>query len=225
MSARRHSDASGRPAVFLDRDGTLNREVHYLRRLRDLRLLPGSAAAVRKLDAAGFAVVVVTNQSGVARGLIAPETLDAIHRTIGERLARAGARLAGIYVCPHHPTAGQPPLRRRCRCRKPAPGLVERARRELGLDLRRSYTVGDTVADLGLAAATGTRAVLVRTGHGRTTEATLAPTARIAHVASNFRAAADWIIDDARKASAARPTVSRSTGRTSARRRRPRQRR
>lgn len=225
MSGRSRSASSGRPAVFLDRDGTLNRDVHYLRRLRDLRLLPGSAAAVRKLDQAGFAVVVVTNQSGVARGLIAPETLDAIHRTIVDRLARGGACLAGIYVCPHHPDVGRPPLRRRCRCRKPAPGLVERARRELGLDLTRSYVVGDSAADLGLATATGTRAVLVRTGHGRTTEATLAPTARVAHVASNFRAAADWIIDDARKVSAPRRRVSRSTGRASARRRRPRPRR
>lgn len=225
MTRRARTATSGRPAVFLDRDGTLNREVHYLRRVDDLRLLPGSAAAVRKLNDAGFAVVVVTNQSGVARGLIAPATLDAIHRTIATRLARGGARLAGIYVCPHHPTAGSPPLRRRCRCRKPAPGLVERACRELGLDLRRSYTVGDAGADLGLAVATGTRAVLVRTGHGRTTEATLAPTAGIAHVAPNFRAAADWIIDDARKAFAARPRPSHGTERPSARRHRTRPRR
>ncbi len=192
----------GRPAVFVDRDGTLNRERHYLRRVADLRLLPGTAAAVRALDAAGFAVVVVTNQSGVARGLIAPRTLAAIHRTLERRLAGSGARLAGIYVCPHHPTVGAPPLRRRCRCRKPAPGLVERAVRELGLDLRRSYCVGDTEVDLGLAAATGTRAVLVRTGHGRRTEATRDAEGRPAHVAPNFRAAAEWIIDDAQRASA-----------------------
>jgi D-glycero-D-manno-heptose 1,7-bisphosphate phosphatase len=187
------------PAVFVDRDGTLNREVDYLRRVDDLRLLPGAAAALRSLTAAGFAVVVVTNQSGVARGLIAPAVLTAIHHALQRRLAAAGGRLAGIYVCPHHPVAGTPPLRRRCRCRKPAPGLVRRAVRELGLDLARSYCVGDSPADLGLAAATGTRGVLVLTGYGRRTAATLAPETPVAHVAANFRAAAEWIIDDARR--------------------------
>jgi D-glycero-D-manno-heptose 1,7-bisphosphate phosphatase len=207
------------PAVFVDRDGTLNREVDYLRRVVDLRLVPGTAAAVRALTDAGFAVVVVTNQSGIARGLITPAVLDAIHETLRERLARAGARLAGLYVCPHHPTAGAPPLRRRCRCRKPAPGMVVRAARELGLDLARSYCVGDGAVDLGLAAATRTRAVLVRTGHGRATEAARDPRLPVAHVAANFRAAAEWIIDDARSASA-------NQRRTSApQRRRPRPRR
>jgi D-glycero-D-manno-heptose 1,7-bisphosphate phosphatase len=203
----------GIPAVFVDRDGTLNREVDFLRRVADLRLLPGAAAGVRRLTDAGFAVVIVTNQSGVARGLITPAILDAIHDAIRRRLARGGARLAGLYVCPPHPTAGSPPLRRRCRCRKPGPGMVERAARDLGLDLRRSYCVGDSPADLGLAAATQLRAVLVRTGHGRRTEATLDDGRRPDHVAANFRAAAEWIIDDARGAPA------------QPRRRRPRRRR
>ena len=196
---------SGIPAVFVDRDGTLNREVDYLRRVVDLRLLPGGAAAVRRLTDAGFAVVIVTNQSGVARGLIAPATLDTIHDAVHRRLARGGARLAGLYSCPHHPTAGRPPLRRRCRCRKPGPGMVERAARDLDLDLGRSYCIGDSPADLGLAAATHLRAVLVRTGHGRRTEAALEDDRRPAHVAANFRAAAEWIIDDARGASAQQP--------------------
>jgi D-glycero-D-manno-heptose 1,7-bisphosphate phosphatase len=194
----------GIPAVFVDRDGTLNREVDFLRRVADLRLLPGAAAGVRRLTDAGFAVVVVTNQSGVARGLIPPATLDAIHAAIRSRLARGGARLTGLYACPHHPTAGEPPFRRRCRCRKPRPGMVERAARELHLDLGRSYCVGDSPADLGLAAATQLRAVLVRTGHGRRTEAALDDGLGPAHVAANFRAAAEWIIDDARRASAER---------------------
>jgi len=207
MTGRPRSRAAagrGMPAVFVDRDGTLNREVHYLRRIADLRLLPGTADAIRALAAAGFAVVVVTNQSGVARGLVRPAVLAAIHATLVRRLARAGARLAGIYVCPHHPTAGSPPLRRRCRCRKPGPELVRRAARDLGLDVRRSYCVGDGAVDLGLAAATGTRAVLVRTGHGRRTEAARDHGLPVAHVAANFRAAAEWIIDDARSAIARR---------------------
>ncbi len=196
------------PAVFVDRDGTLNHERRYLRRVADLRLVAGAADAVRALAAAGFAVVVVTNQSGVARGLVRMSTLAAIHDAIVRRLARLGARLTAIYVCPHHPTAGTPPLRRRCRCRKPRPGLVERAVRELDLDLGRSYCVGDSAADLGLAAATRTRAVLVRTGHGRATEAELTLGAPVAHVAANFRAAADWIIGDAQNVSAERRAAS-----------------
>jgi len=196
---RRRARHARTPAVFVDRDGTLNRDVDYLRRVADLRLLPGTAAALRSLTAAGFAVVVVTNQSGVARGLIDPATLVAIHRTLQRRLAGAGGELAGIYVCPHHPEAGVPPLRRRCRCRKPAPGLVYRAVRELDLDLTRSYCVGDSAVDIALAAATGTSAVLVLTGHGRRTRAALAPGTPVAHVAANFRAAAEWIIDNARR--------------------------
>jgi D-glycero-D-manno-heptose 1,7-bisphosphate phosphatase len=194
----------GAPAVFVDRDGTLNREVHFLRRVADLRLLPGSAVGIRALAAAGFTVVVVTNQSGVARGLIRPTTLDAIHATLRRRLAAAGADVAAFYACPHHPTEGRPPLRRRCRCRKPAPGLVARAARELGIDLGRSYCVGDSDADLGLARATGTRSVLVLTGHGRRTAAAHHDRPPADHVAVNFRAAAEWIIDDARSAPARR---------------------
>ncbi|MCC6763538.1 MAG: HAD-IIIA family hydrolase [Deltaproteobacteria bacterium] len=204
------------PAVFVDRDGTLNHERHYLRRVADLRLVGGAARAVRRLDAAGFAVVVVTNQSGVARGLVPPRTLARIHDAIVRRLGRAGAQLTAIYVCPHHPTVGAPPFRRRCRCRKPRPGLVERAARELGLDLARSYCVGDGAVDLGLAAATRTRGVLVRTGHGRVTETALPPDVPIAHVAANFRAAADWIIEDARRAPPQRRRASAERRRASA---------
>jgi len=188
-----------RAAVFVDRDGTLNREVHYLASVAGLRLLPGVAAAIRRLGDAGFAIVLVTNQSGVARGRMTRATVDAIHAELARRLAARGATLAGIYVCPHHPDAGAPPLRRRCQCRKPAPGLVRRAARDLGLDLARSYCVGDGAVDLGLAAATGTRGVLVLTGHGRATRRALDGRLPVAHVAANFRAAAKWIIDDAER--------------------------
>jgi D-glycero-D-manno-heptose 1,7-bisphosphate phosphatase len=191
-------------AVFVDRDGTLNREVQYLAAVEDLRLLPGAAEGVRRLRAAGFAVVVVTNQSAVARGLLDRATLATIHRELRRRLAAHHARLDGLYVCPHHPQAGRLPLRRRCRCRKPAPGLVRRAARELGLDVARSYCVGDGAVDLALAAATGMRAVLVLTGHGRRTANELDGTVPVAHVAANFRAAAKWIIDDSRRRRARR---------------------
>jgi len=186
-----------RPAVFVDRDGTLNREVHYLARMRDLRLLPGAADGVRRLAAAGFAVVVVSNQSGVARGRMTIETVRALNRELVRRLERRGAIVHGVYFCPHHPSEGRAPLRRRCACRKPRPGLVSRAARELSLDLRRSYCVGDGAVDLGLAAAVGVRGVLVLTGHGRATRRALDADVPVAHVARNFRAAAKWIIDDA----------------------------
>ncbi len=198
--ARRHRGSTrGRPAVFVDRDGTVNREVHYLSRVEDLRLLPGVPEAMRRLGGAGFALVIVTNQSGVARGLMTLATVDTIHHELARRLARRGVRLDGIYLCPHHPTEGAPPLRRSCRCRKPRPGLVRSAARDLALDLRRSYCVGDGAVDLELAAAIGARGVLVLTGHGRRTRRSLDPRVPVAHVAANFRAAAKWIIHDAER--------------------------
>jgi len=191
------------PAVFADRDGTLNHEVGYLASVERLRLIPGTAAAARRLRAAGFAFVVVTNQSGVARGLMTEEDVRAVNAAIVGRLGAGGAPDA-VYYCPHHPDVGAPPLRRRCRCRKPGTGLVRRAVRRLDLDLARSYCVGDGAGDVVLAAALGVRAVLVLTGHGRRTRRTLDPGVPVAHVAANFRAAVKWIIDDARRRSARR---------------------
>jgi len=187
-------DRGARPAVFLDRDGTLNREVHYLRAVRDLRLLPGAAEGLRRLGRAGFALVVVTNQSAIARGLVGARGVDAIHDELRRRLARRGAALDAIYVCPHHPE-----WTGRCRCRKPAPGLARRAARDLHLDLAASYCVGDSAGDLGLAGAIGVPAVLVLSGHGRHTARALAPAIPAAHVATSFRTAAEWIIHDARR--------------------------
>jgi D-glycero-D-manno-heptose 1,7-bisphosphate phosphatase len=186
-----------RPAVFVDRDGTLNREVDYLTRLRDLRLLPGAADGMRRLARAGFAVVIVTNQSAVARGRMTLQTARALNDELVRRLGRLGAAVAAVYLCPHHPTEGRAPLRRRCACRKPRPGMIRRAARDLALDLRRSYCVGDGAVDLGLAAAAGVPGILVLTGHGRATRRALDPSLPVAYVARNFRAAAKWIIDDA----------------------------
>lgn len=152
------------PAVFLDRDGTINVEVDYLARPEDLELYPGAAAAVRRLNEAGRFVVVVTNQSGVARGLLDEETLSRIHARLDELLADAGAHVDAYSWCPHHPDVGQPPYRRACDCRKPAPGMLLDAAREHGLDLARSWTVGDSLRDVAAGRAAGTRAILVGTG-------------------------------------------------------------
>lgn len=156
-----------RPAVFLDRDGTLNRELEgALARPEQLELLPGALEGAARLARAGWALVVVTNQSAVARGLCSLDDVRAVHADLAARLGAAGAAPAGIYLCPHHPELGDAPYRRACACRKPAPGLLRRAARELALDLSRSWMVGDALRDLRAGLAVGARAVLVGTGKG-----------------------------------------------------------
>lgn len=155
-----------RPAVFLDRDGTLNREVDYLRRVEDLELLR-IGPALRDLRGAGFALVVVTNQSGIARGLLDEALLADIHARLVELLAAEDITLDGIEFCPHHPDHGAAPYRVECDCRKPLPGMLLRAAERLDLDLARSWTIGDSARDLAAGAAAGLRGgVLVRTGKG-----------------------------------------------------------
>jgi D-glycero-D-manno-heptose 1,7-bisphosphate phosphatase len=158
---------TSRPAVFIDRDGTLTEEVGYVNHPSRLRLLPRSAEAVRRLNAAGVAAVVVTNQAGIARGYFSEKLLDEVHDVLRAQLAAAGARLDGLYACVHHPSEGEPPYRARCDCRKPQPGLLVRAAAELGLDLTRSTMVGDKASDLVPARTVGAGAVLVLTGYGR----------------------------------------------------------
>ncbi len=149
-----------RPVVFLDRDGTINEEVGYLDDPARLRLIPGAAEGIKILNRAGFCVVVVTNQSGIARGYFTADTVEAIHQELARQLAECGARIDAFYYCPHHPEAG-------CRCRKPRPGLVERAVQELNLDLGQAYVVGDRLLDLELARNIGARGILVCTGYGK----------------------------------------------------------
>jgi D-glycero-D-manno-heptose 1,7-bisphosphate phosphatase len=157
---------TSRPAVFIDRDGTLTEEVGYVNHPARLRLLPRSAEAIRRLNAAGVAAVVVTNQAGIARGYFSEAVLHAVNDGLHAALRREGARLDGLYVCTHHPTEGEPPFRARCECRKPRPGLLRRAAADLGLDLARSTMVGDKPSDLVPGRAVGAAAVLVLTGYG-----------------------------------------------------------
>ncbi|HEX2441941.1 MAG TPA: HAD family hydrolase [Methylomirabilota bacterium] len=155
-----------RPAVFIDRDGTLTDEVGYVNHPARLSLIPRAAEAIRRLNAAGVAAVVVTNQAGIARGYFSEDVLGKVHDALHAQLASAGARLDGLYACIHHPTEGRPPHRAACECRKPKPGLLRRAAEELGLDLARSVMVGDKASDLVPARAVGAAAVLVLTGYG-----------------------------------------------------------
>lgn len=150
---------SGRPAVFLDRDGTLIEDRHYLRDPDLVQLLPGAADAVRRLDRAGWPVVVVTNQSGIARGLLTEAEYQATARRLEQLLAAAGARLAGQYHCPHLPAISGP-----CECRKPGSLLYRRAADQLGLDLARSWWVGDRLRDIAAAAQFSGRGLLVLAG-------------------------------------------------------------
>jgi D-glycero-D-manno-heptose 1,7-bisphosphate phosphatase len=152
------------PAVFLDRDGTLVEEVPYLHEAELVRLVPGACGALRELAAAGFALVVVTNQAGVAKGYYGEDAVERVHRRLRELLATGGVALDGVWYCPHHPNGAVPRLARPCRCRKPGPGMLEAAAADLGLDLGASYLVGNHPTDTGAARAAGVTSLFVTTG-------------------------------------------------------------
>jgi D-glycero-D-manno-heptose 1,7-bisphosphate phosphatase len=181
-------------AVFLDRDGTIIEDVGYLHRAEQLALYPWTADAIRALNRAGLPVVVVTNQSAIARGLLTEPVLADIHRELSGRLAAGGATVDAYYYCPHHPDGPVAEYAMACDCRKPAAGLIERAARELGLDPHRSYVVGDKWVDVGLARAVGARAILVRSGHGAAEEQERPVHLDADAVLDNLAAAASWIL-------------------------------
>jgi D-glycero-D-manno-heptose 1,7-bisphosphate phosphatase len=156
---------TGRPAVFLDRDGVLIDDVDLLVRRDQVRLPDDVPVALRRLADAGFALVVVTNQTVIARGLATPAEVDAINAQIAHLIAeQGGPRLTEFRVCPHHPQATLPAYRRVCGCRKPRPGMLLEAASVLALDLRRSFMVGDRISDVAAGRAAGCRTVLVQTG-------------------------------------------------------------
>jgi D-glycero-D-manno-heptose 1,7-bisphosphate phosphatase len=157
-----------RPAVFFDRDGTLNEEVEFLSAPEQLRLIPGAGRAVRAVNENGFLAVVVSNQSGIARGLFTEADLIPIHAKFRQELGASGARIDRIYYCPHHPTAGIPPYRVDCDCRKPRTGMLRRAEEEMGVDLSGSYVIGDRTVDVLAGRNAGAKGILVLTGYGMT---------------------------------------------------------
>jgi D-glycero-D-manno-heptose 1,7-bisphosphate phosphatase len=156
----------GRPAIFMDRDGTLSHEVGYVNHASRFRLYPWTVDAIRTINRAGWLAVVVTNQAGVARGYFPESVLHEVLGRLDAQVKAGGARLDAVYVCMHHPTAGHPPYRIDCDCRKPRPGLLRRAEAELGIDLARSWMIGDRHGDLQVAWNAGARAALVKTGYG-----------------------------------------------------------
>ena len=175
-------------AFFLDRDGTVNVEVDYLHRPEDAVLIPGAAAAIRRLHEAGYLAVVVTNQAGVAKGLYPESDIAPVHAKLRELLAAEGDAPDAFYYCPHHPK-----FTGVCGCRKPAPGMLLRAARDLDIDLGRSVMVGDRMSDVEAGRRAGcAKSYLVRTGYGeevlRTADVTGVP------VAADLAAAVeDWL--------------------------------
>ncbi len=188
-------------AVFLDRDGTVNEEVGYLKDLGQLRLIPGAGSAIRRFHEAGLKVVVITNQSGVARGYFTESFVHDAHALLEQMLRKEGATLDGIYYCPHHPTAGNSRYTVKCDCRKPGTGLIDLAAKELNIDVRKSYMVGDKWSDIELGQRAGARSILVKTGFA----ADEAGNARPPHlkdpdfIADTIIDAADWIVEDVRR--------------------------
>jgi D-glycero-D-manno-heptose 1,7-bisphosphate phosphatase len=183
-----------RPAVFLDRDGTLIEECGYLDRVSLLALLPWTADAVRLLQRAGFATVVITNQAAIARGIVDESFVADVHRELSARLERGGAAIERYYYCPHLADAPVERYRQACRCRKPGPAMIERACGEMDLDPARSVMVGDRWLDIASGAAAGTRTVLVRRGHGAYEADTLPEGVRADATVNNLMEAAGWIL-------------------------------
>jgi len=182
-------------AVFLDRDGTINVDVGYPRCFDEISIYEGAFEALRRINAAGFLAVVVTNQSGIGRGLLTEDDLRDIHAKMAAAFLARGARIDAFYYCPHYDQSEIPRYRLDCSCRKPKPDMARRAAADFGLDLRRSYMIGDKAEDVEFGRAAGLTPVLVRTGFGAKAELTLrergvAP----ASVAETIVEAVDWVL-------------------------------
>jgi D-glycero-D-manno-heptose 1,7-bisphosphate phosphatase len=177
-----------RPAVFLDRDGTVSEEVGYMRDPSRFALFPWTSRAIRRINDSGMAAVLITNQSGVGRGYFDSALVDRVHDALVDEIARDGARLDGIYYCPHHPDVG-------CECRKPRPGLLKRASAELGLELTRSVMIGDRYTDIETGRAVGALTVLVLSGSGSGPPAPAPGGIRPDHVVRTLEDAVRLILD------------------------------
>ncbi len=182
------------PTVFLDRDGTLIEEVGYLSHLDRIALYPWSIESVKLLNRAGFKVVVVTNQAGVARGLFDEDFIDEAHRFLDQKFGDGGATIDKFYYCPHHPEASVEAYRCECDCRKPKAGMLWKAAQELQLELSHSFVIGDRLSDLRLGPAVGAKSVLVRTGYGETTARELTDDVEVAYTAPELMTAVAWIL-------------------------------
>ena len=186
---------SARPAVFMDRDGTMVHDVGYLSRREDLGWYPYTIDAIRLLNRAGFLVFVTTNQGGIALGFATEAFVEQTHAEMAASVAAAGGRIDGFFFCPHHPLAREERLRVSCECRKPRPGMIRQALARFEIDLARSFVVGDKMADVDLATGGGARGILVRTGYGPAeVERHGGQVPGAAYVAAELMDATEWIL-------------------------------
>ena len=185
-----------RVAVFLDRDGTINEEMGYLNHIDRFVLIPGAVAAIRSINESGLKAVVVTNQSGAARGYFPKELIDQVHQKMSDLLEEEGAFLDGIYSCTHTPPSKEESGG--CGCRKPKIGLMKQAALELNLDLEKSYVVGDRFKDVEMARNAGAKAILALTGYGKGELEFLGPSSKVQadFVAEDLAEAVEWILSD-----------------------------
>ena len=188
-------------AIFLDRDGTINEEVGYLDHPDRLHMIPAAFAAIRLINQSGMKAIVISNQSGVARGFFTEENVREIHQNIQQALRERGAFIDRFYFCPHHPNEGEEPDKKICNCRKPQPGMLYQAADELDIDLARSYMIGDKYADIEAAHRAGVKGVLVLTGYGRHSSGgkdheTETQDNRPDYIAADILGAVRWIMKD-----------------------------
>lgn len=184
--------------IFLDRDGTIIKEVNYLADLSGLEILPRSVEAIRLINREGIKAILVTNQGGVAKGYFPEGFVVEVHKKLELILKDKGAHLDAIYYCPHHPEGIMQGYRIVCECRKPKPGMLKNAANKLNLDLSRSYVVGDRASDIQLANNIGAKGVLVLTGYGDIEKELLndGTNGRASYIAADLYSAAEWIISD-----------------------------
>lgn len=188
------SAARGRPAVFLDRDGTIIREYGHFWEPRQIELIGGAADAIRRLKGAGFLCIVTTNQSAIARGIFDEHQFWMGQKRLEDLLGGEGLKLDAVYFCPHHPTEGESPYRMECDCRKPKPGMILRAAREFGIDLARSFMVGDSPVDVGAGRAAGVSVVKVHTAYGRGVSGLVSTS--LVETSPGVKAVPDYVVDD-----------------------------
>jgi len=185
-----------KPAVFVDRDGTINEQMGYINHVSRFKIIPGVPQAIRMLNRQGFLVLVVSNQSGVARGYYPMDLVETIHQLMVTRIKEKKAVIDGVFFCPHHPAGSVPEFSRECECRKPKTGLIEQACKSFEIDLRRSFVVGDMCTDIELAHRAGLKGVLVKTGYGLGEIEYILPrkNAKPSHIAEDLLDAVRWIM-------------------------------
>lgn len=186
-----------KPAVFIDRDGTINEQMGYINHVSRFILLPSAAEAVRLLNGHGYLAIVVSNQSGVGRGYFPIELVHDVHEYMKSLLEKEGAAVDGIYFCPHHPEALVPEYRIDCNCRKPKTGLIEKACEDFDIDMKNSYVIGDRCSDIELADRSDLKGLMVKTGYGLGDIEYVLPNTSFepVHIAKDLLYAVRWIIE------------------------------